>query len=77
MEDCTSIAEVSVYVWKTALVLHRLVDVYGRMYKYCRRLWTCMEECTSIAEVSTIISEYSETFPLLSDNNIDQKHAKL
>ena len=36
-----------------------------------------MEECTGIAEVSTIISEYSETFPHLSDNNIDQMHAKL
>ena len=29
MEDYTSIAEVSVYVWKNALVLQRLVDMYG------------------------------------------------
>ena len=32
MEECTSIAEVSVYVWKNALVLQRLVDMYGRMH---------------------------------------------
>ena len=36
MEECTSIAEVSVYVWKDALVLQRLVDMYGRMHKYSR-----------------------------------------
>ena len=36
MEECTSIAEVSRYVWKNALALQRLVDI--------------MEECTSIAE---------------------------
>ena len=32
MEECTSIAEVSDYVWKNALVLQRLVDMYGRMH---------------------------------------------
>ena len=32
MEDYTSIAEVSVYVWKNALVLQRLEDMYGRLH---------------------------------------------
>ena len=32
MEECPSIAEVSGYVWKNALVLQRLVDVYGRLH---------------------------------------------
>ena len=32
MEDCTSNAEVSGYVWKNALVLQRLVTMYGRMH---------------------------------------------
>ena len=34
MEECTSITEVSVYVWKNALVLQRLVSTYGRMHTY-------------------------------------------
>ena len=32
MEECTSIAEVSGYVWKNAIVFHMLVDMYGRMH---------------------------------------------
>ena len=32
MEEYTSIAEVSVYLWKNALVLQRLIDVYRRMH---------------------------------------------
>ena len=32
MEECTSIPEVSGYVWKNALALQRLVDMYGRMH---------------------------------------------
>ena len=32
MEECTSIAEVSGYVWKNTLALQRLVDMYGRMH---------------------------------------------
>ena len=32
MDECTSIAEVSRYVWKNVLVLQRLVDMYGRMH---------------------------------------------
>ena len=32
MEECTSIAEVSGYIWKNALVLQRLVYMYGRMH---------------------------------------------
>ena len=32
MEECTSIAEVSVYVLKNTLVLQRLVDMYGRIH---------------------------------------------
>ena len=31
MEEYTSIAEASGYVWKNALLLQRLVDMYGRM----------------------------------------------
>ena len=31
MEECTSIAEVSGYVWKYALALQMLVDMYGSM----------------------------------------------
>ena len=38
MEECTSIAKVSEYVWKNELALQRLVDMN--------------EECTSIAEVT-------------------------
>ena len=29
MEECNSVAEVSGYVWKNAIVLQRLVDMYG------------------------------------------------
>ena len=29
MGECPSIAEVSGYVWKNALALHRVVDMYG------------------------------------------------
>ena len=36
MQECTSIAESSVYVLKNTLVLQRLVDTYGRMHKYCK-----------------------------------------
>ena len=36
MEECTSITEVSRYVWKNELVLQRLVDMYGTIHKYCR-----------------------------------------
>ena len=32
MEEYTSIAEASVYVWKNALVFQRLVDMYGRIH---------------------------------------------
>ena len=32
MEECTGITEVSRYVWKNALVLQRLVDMYGRIH---------------------------------------------
>ena len=32
MEEYTSIAEVRGYVWKNALALQRLVDMYGRMH---------------------------------------------
>ena len=32
MEECNSVAEVSGYVWKNALALQRLVDMYGRMH---------------------------------------------
>ena len=32
MEECNSVAEVCGYVWKNALVLQRLVDMYGRMH---------------------------------------------
>ena len=31
MEVCPSIAEVSGYIWKNALALQRLVDMYGNM----------------------------------------------
>ena len=31
MEECPSIAEVCEYVWKNALALQRLVDMYGNM----------------------------------------------
>ena len=31
MEECNSIPEVSGYVWKNAIVLQRLVDMYERM----------------------------------------------
>ena len=31
MDVCTSIAEVSGYVWKYDLALQRLVDMYGSM----------------------------------------------
>ena len=31
MEEYTSIAEVSGYVWENALLFQRLVDMYGRM----------------------------------------------
>ena len=34
MEECTSITEVSDYVLKNALVLQRLVSMYGRMHEY-------------------------------------------
>ena len=36
MEECTSIAEVNGYVWKNALALQRLVNMYGTMHDYCR-----------------------------------------
>ena len=36
MDECTSIAEVSEYVWTNALALQRLVDMYGRMHYYSR-----------------------------------------
>ena len=52
MEEYTSIAEVSRYVWKNTLALQRLVDMYGKMHYYCRGKWICMGECPSIAEVS-------------------------
>ena len=52
MEECTSIAEVSEYVWNNERLLQRLVDMYGRMNLHCRGWWICMEECTSIAEAS-------------------------
>ena len=52
MEECTSIAEASGYVWKNALALQRLVDTFRRMHKYSRGKWTCIEEYPSIAEVS-------------------------
>ena len=29
MEECNSVSEVSGYVWKNAIVLQRLVDMYG------------------------------------------------
>ena len=32
MEDYTSTAEVIGYVWKNALVLQRLEDMYGRLH---------------------------------------------
>ena len=32
MEECNSIPYVSGYVWKNALVFHRLVDMYGRIH---------------------------------------------
>ena len=32
MDECTCITEVSGYVLKNALVLQRLVDLYGRMH---------------------------------------------
>ena len=32
MEEYNSVAEVSGYVWKNALALQRLVDMYGRMH---------------------------------------------
>ena len=32
MEEYTSIAEVSGYVWKNTLALQRLVDMYGRIH---------------------------------------------
>ena len=32
MGECPSIAEVSGYVWKNALALQRLADIYGRMH---------------------------------------------
>ena len=32
MEEYTSIVEVIVYLWKNALALQRLVDMYGRMH---------------------------------------------
>ena len=32
MEEYTSIAEVSKYVWKNTLLLQRLVDMYGRIH---------------------------------------------
>ena len=32
MEEYTSIAEVSGYVWKNALVFQRLVDINGRIH---------------------------------------------
>ena len=31
MEECNSVAEVSGYVWKHAIVFQRLADMYGRM----------------------------------------------
>ena len=31
MEECTVIPEASGYVWKYALALHRLMDMYGSM----------------------------------------------
>ena len=36
MEECTSIAEVSGYVWKNILALQRLVDMNGRIHNYSR-----------------------------------------
>ena len=32
MEECTSIAEASGYVWKITLALQRLEDMYGRLH---------------------------------------------
>ena len=32
MEECNSVAEVSGYVQKNAIVFQRLVDMYGRMH---------------------------------------------
>ena len=32
MEENTSIAEVSGYVWKNPLLFQRLADMYGRMH---------------------------------------------
>ena len=36
MEEYTSISESSVYVWKNALALQRLVGMYGRIHQHCR-----------------------------------------